>query len=80
MEEMLANTMDVDEIDSPPRATKHAHSWGPGPGCSLEIPNHDVGGHMWDFERAQMRERLWRMPKREEPLLRIGGPMCTGRA
>ena len=71
----------VSEIYSPPRVTKAASKLLPElgvlPGFALDLTTADSDGELWDFDRAEMRERALKIVREEKPYVLIGSPMCT---
>ena len=47
------------------------------PGFALEVFGEDDEGQIWDFMRAEMREKAWALLRKEKPLVFIGSPPCT---
>ena len=78
MRQLLINNIEVAEADRPPTASEMARKMGLRAGWILDITTVDHDGRAWDINEAEMRNRAARQLLKDEPLLLIGSPMCTG--
>ena len=65
------NSVDIAEIFSPERVGEQCHRYGLRQGIAMDIKNG------YDFDKAEDRERCWKVIKRDKPLLVIGSAPCT---
>ncbi|CAL1165045.1 unnamed protein product [Cladocopium goreaui] len=62
----------VSEVFSPPRVVEEARRQGLQPGTSFDITEG------WDLSKPEIRKKMWRKLKEEDPLLIILSPPCVG--
>ena len=70
----------VSEVNSGPRVTAAAKQhprFGCIPGLAFHLTVNDENGEAWNFSIPAMRKKAEILIGHEQPLLRIGSPMCT---
>lgn len=66
------------ELFSPPRVVSVANSEGLRGGWSLDLNHRDpVTGSEWDLSDAATQEKVWKMVRRDKPLVIGLSPECT---
>ena len=76
MTELLITNIQVAEVHSPQRVVAMARTMGLKFGWSFYLTTNDVDGKYWNFNELEMRNRAIRRVIEDQPMFRIGGPMC----
>ena len=77
MLDMMVKQMQASEIYSPPRVVEMANKMGLRGGCCFDLTTQDEDGRPWGFNNITMRNEAIRKVITDQPLVLIGGQMCT---